>query len=398
MTSLNILHASDLHISVHKRLRSPLDKFRDLEHPWDVSAHGIGEKIPIAEAFITAWWERMAASSYDPELLEALAEFIYEYARVKLDHDGQPVTEEGADKLDAVVLTGDLATTGSTDDIDRVAKFLRSPWNPKYPHKSASDDYRGASLAAVKVPILCLPGNHDRYIPTREIFQKKYPILFRPGGRNFDSKVDDYWHKPVHEIEISTERSDTKRLRVVVLAADFTLENLHDHEGLFGWLAQGRAYSDKRAKLVSRTNELRKQADDDEVLCILWAMHFPPAYPGYPTYGKLLGDTKVLSAANQVGVHAILAGHTHKHLTYRSPEWAFFIFCAGTATQYEPQPSPGSPISSVKADNYFQVINVNLDEIGRLRISNKHYGYSEDGDGSVPRLMRWTELNSLATS
>ena len=79
----------------------------------------------------------MAASSYDPETLQALAEFIYNNARKKLDQQDNEIFENGKDKLDAVVLTGDLATTGGYDDIKLVADFLRSAPSFKCRYKSA---------------------------------------------------------------------------------------------------------------------------------------------------------------------------------------------------------------------------------------------------------------------
>ena len=61
----------------------------------------------------------MAASSHDRGALAALAEFIYENAKRKLDADGNELTEDEEGKLDAVVITGDIATTGSADDVER---------------------------------------------------------------------------------------------------------------------------------------------------------------------------------------------------------------------------------------------------------------------------------------
>lgn len=336
----------------------------------------------------------MSASSYDPEILEALAEFIYENAKHTIYEDSNNNSPDGEKKLDAVVLTGDLATTGTTADIEQVSKFLGARSNPRLPHKSDEEEYRGATLSAVKVPILCLPGNHDRFIPTREIYDKKYPIFFRPGGTNFDRQLIDYRQKPIQEIEISSDVSTNRELKVVILAADFSLESFEDHEGIYGWLAQGRAYSDKRRQLVERTEELRGTKHEHELLCVIWAMHFPPYYPRYPSYGRLIGEEKIIREANRTGVSAILAGHTHEQLTYRHPGWGFWVLCSGTTTQHEPLTIAQPYTADVKDGNFFQIISITADEAGRIKLSSKDYRYSDSGDGSFPRLLTWMELPS----
>lgn len=391
MASIKILHASDLHISLYKQLRSPVDRLQDLVDPWDMSLSGMREKLPVMESFITLWWKKMAASSYNPEVLAALAEFIYENARAKLDETGNKIMEEGEGKLDAVVLTGDLATTGSLDDIDRVAKFLAAASSPKCRHRSDESDYRGATLSAVNVPIVFLPGNHDRFIATRNLHKNKYPIFFYPGGTHFDRELRDYRTYPVQELEISTAISKDRRLRVVILAVDFTLENFADHEGFYGWLAQGKAYSDERRQLTSRTRQLNKQRREDEVLCVLWAMHYPPGFP-YPKYGRLLGERQVIREATEVGVSAILAGHTHQQMTYRNPSAAFWIFCCGTTAQHQPLLTQATDNPDVEPGNFFQVISIEDNEAGGVKISGKDYKYTASKVGRGPRPMRWEEI------
>jgi 3',5'-cyclic AMP phosphodiesterase CpdA len=395
MTSINILHASDLHVSVHKQLRSPLDRLSDLDAPWDVSAGGIADKLRITRNLITAWWQRMAVSSYDPEILESLAEFIYENAKLKLDDDGSEIAEEGEEKLDAVLLTGDLATTGRRDDIERVSKFLRAKFNAKYPHRSDEDDYRGATLSAVKIPVLFLPGNHDRFVPTREMYERVYPKFFTPGGIEFDQLLFDYRRQPLREIELSSKVSEGKNLRVVLLAADFTLEHFDDHEGLYGWLAQGKVYSDIRQRMIARTEQLREQKKDDEILCVLWAVHFPPDYPGNPDHSKLIGDGKLISGANQAGVRAVLAGHTHEQLRYRNPGMSFEVFCCGTTTQHEPQAvTEARDGPDARRGNLFQIITITAGAAGNVAITSKDYRYSSVAEAGGPRLLRWAEVPS----
>ena len=337
----------------------------------------------------------MYVSSCDEQILEDLAEFIYENVRRKLD-DGIEITEDGEEKLDAVVLTGDLATTGSTDDIEQVGKFLRAKFNPRNPHKGDEDDYRGATLSAVKVPVLYLPGNHDRYVFSREWYGFS-PKFYTPGGTEFDRLLLDYRQDHIQRIELPAEVSKDKKLRVVILAADFTLDNFDDHEGFLGWLAQGKAYSNLRRELREETERLREEKTEDEILCVLWAVHFPPDYPGCPNESRLLGDEKFIQAANTAGVSAILAGHTHKHLNYRQPSMTFKVFCCGTTTQHEPQAMVGGrDESDVRKGNLFQIITVTADEAGSVKLSAKDYRYAGFGRQSNRRDIPWVELPSDA--
>lgn len=338
----------------------------------------------------------MAVSSYDPEILESLAEFIYENAKRKLDYDGSEIIDDGEEKLDAVILTGDLATTGSRDDIEMVAKFLRAKFNAKYPHKSQEDDYRGATLSAVKIPVLYLPGNHDRYIPTRERYKGIIPKFFTPGGLNFDQMLFDYSRRSVCEVELTTDISQNNRLRVVILAADFTLKHFDDHEGFCGWLAQGKAYSHLCQEMIHRTESLREQKREDEILCVLWAIHFPPDYPGCREHSKLLGSEEFINAANRTGVNAVLAGHTHEQLTYRLPSMSFKVYCCGTTTQHEPQAIAGGRDEwHTKKGNLFKIITVTATETESVALSSKDYRYSRFGEGGSPRSMPWAELHSF---
>jgi 3',5'-cyclic AMP phosphodiesterase CpdA len=364
-----------------------------------MSAKGLVEKLRITKNLYIAWRKERAVSSYNPEILEALAEFIYENAKSKLDEHGSEITEEGKDKLDAVLITGDLATTGTRDDIKRVLKFLRAKFNPKSPYKSTDTDYTGGTLSAVKIPVFYLPGNHDRYVPTLKRHRRVLPIFFMPGGREFDQLLLGNNRDPVRRIELSTKPSNEKRLRIVILAADFSLEHFNDREGFYGWLAQGKAYSNIRRHLRVETERLRKQKTEDENLCVLWAIHFPPEYPGRPKYGKLLGDDKLINAANRAGVDAVLAGHTHEQLTYSNPSMSFEVFCCGTTTQYEPLTMPTERDAlDVKKGNLFQIITVSADEAGRVKVSARDYRYSNPRESRRLRRIPWVEVPSSAPS
>lgn len=404
METIKILHASDLHISIHKQFRSPVDKLKEI-NLGDWSRKGIWEKLKVPSEFTKAWWKKMAASSYDPEILRALAEFIYRRARRKLDPDGKEIYLEDAD-LDAVILTGDLATTGAEDDILQVRNFLSSPFNPKYPHKSRDAHYRGATLSAVKIPVVILPGNHDRYVPTRELttvlLDKLYifPKYFNVGGRKFDEHLSDFISEPVQPAEIERVCIGGKIIRIVILSADFTLRNFDEHKGFLGWLAQGKVHRRVLRKLSAMTQSLVDNKKEDEIIHILWACHFPPRFPRIETHSKLLGEDLLLKEANKLGVKAILAGHTHHQLKYNTPSMNrdLEVLCCGTTTQHEPQSMPGGiDEENTEAGNFFQILEIKVDEDGFFQINVEHYRYSSIGGRSnflmghqvAPNLLFW---------
>src|ERR1700720_1064243 len=227
MTSIRILHASDLHIAVGDQRRSYVDAISDA-----VST------LPNLDPKLTwiALRKLALASSYEPQVLEDLAEFIVNNVRgVKPDvaqliesvakqHDIVILNE----KLDAIVLTGDLATTGLEHDLRRVHSFLNADYEPDTPHKPKDAGSIIAAISAVNTditPIACLPGNHDRY---------SFPVglpTYMPGCRSFDTLLLDYQHQPVRKIVVPSN-SD---LKVVIFAADFTLRRLRDSKGPLGW-------------------------------------------------------------------------------------------------------------------------------------------------------------------
>lgn len=131
MSSINLLHASDLHISIDGCLRSPLDRWSDVEKLWDLSLGGFTEKAKALGGSLKALVKK-GASSYHPDILESLTEFIIE--------NSNPTSAAGTapsiPTLDAVVLTGDLATTGRKTDIDEVKRFFTANPNPRLPYKS----------------------------------------------------------------------------------------------------------------------------------------------------------------------------------------------------------------------------------------------------------------------
>ena len=390
MAILKLLHASDLHICEYEKIRSPIDHLQDLEDPLSLSFSGIASKARMLAALRKDMRLRMA-SSFDPESLLLLSEFIYDNARWRKDGARQKVEGSG-EKLDGVILTGDLATSGEREDIEKVALLLTADFNPRFPYKASEGGYREATLSALEIPIIVLPGNHDRYMETKRK-RNGVPIFFEPASPNFDRFVRDYRpiKQPIHKTVLSTAITKSSNLNVAVLCADFTLQDIEHHEGMLGWLAQGMAYEGIRKILIEETKSVISQKAADDTVCILWAIHFPPYFPGIKKHSQLLGEEFLMKDANELGVRAILAGHTHQQLQYQTPGMNSQCFCCGTTTQYEPQALlGGKQQNNVRVGNHFQILTITANPGFEVSIKAQHYRYcgKTDPDGG-PTIYEW---------
>lgn len=371
MASIRILHASDLHIAAADQRRSVKDAVKDA-----IST------LPGFRAKAT--WKALRrisiASSYEPRVLSHLAEFIVHNGK-GVKPDVMQYDEEWAfkhnlvfleEKLDAVVFTGDLATTGLDNDLKRVDRFFNADYDPDVPHLPIDRGSTIATLSALdkaRTPVVFLPGNHDRYW-----FHWKVPT-YMPGHGAFDTIVSDYRSEPVQRTPITAGHND---LQVVVFAADFTLSRFRDHQGPGGWVAQGKVYEDEDnnilGDLVSKTENEIASRKPNVALCILWAIHFPPAFRGQSPLHKLINDSRLLEEADRLRINGILAGHTHYQRRYRDedPPGACPVFCCGTTTQHEPKTSVENPTQRYR-ENLFQILTIFVNEVGKIQIDTEDY-------------------------
>ena len=390
MSLIRVLHASDLHIAVPEQRRSYLDACKDAVFA-----------LPSlnAKAIWKALRRMSIASSYDARILEHLAEFIVNNSKgVKPgveQYDKETASKHEIvfldDKLDAIVLSGDLATTGLEGDLRRVNGFLTAEYDPDAPHRPKDLMRMIGTLFALDLrttKVACLPGNHDRYW-----FHWKVPT-YMPGDRLFDAAVANYWVEPVQTTSITSKSGD---LKVVIIAADFSLRRISDCEGPFGWIAQGRVYNDSDndvlGQLVSKTRGERANSVNSDQVCILWALHFPPEFPGQSEQHKLIGEEKLLAQADPLGVNGILAGHTHYQLKYReaSPNKSP-VFCCGTTTQFEPKSSVLETGAKGRRGNLFQILTITNSATGQIHIERDEY-YHPPTLTSVPRTQtHWRKI------
>lgn len=419
MAPIRILHASDLHISTTKRMQSVIDTLKDLDK-WDWSF----ENRRRMEADIKALWKTFrdktaVSSSYDRDILRAFAEFAYKNAK-RFDEAGNVTRGD----IDAVLLTGDLATTGSKDDIGKTLAFLRGPASraPRFLMDDGSP-----TLSALQVPVKYLPGNHDRFVFTDEtawtvLYEIEMPKFYDVGGREFDEKIRNFWNDPVQPMnKILMPLSTGRTLAVHIILADMTLRRFSDHDGRwFGWIGQGRAYHGREndgvpgfqaetnpvfgnreavlSTLVAETERLKAQSiSANEVPCVIWACHFPPWFPGVAANSRLISSHHFVKAANNAGIKAVIAGHTHEHLQYRRSGMNFDVFCCGTTAQHEPAVSPGRRLEHDESKgNFFQIIKVGEQGAGEVKVSAESYRYTHPTGGGSTDNGSWLPMDLAA--
>lgn len=281
MATFRILHISDLHICKHLDIRQ-------------ISKRAIGSMSEALRNFTFA--------SYCPKKLSRFVRFV---RRIK-------------DSLDAVIITGDVATTGRWFDLQQALGVVKE-------------------ISEVGVPLVLLPGNHDRWMP----HFRDHDFVFRswgydPGGTDFYQVFGEFWEK---DVRIFQKEKDG--FTVAIVAADLSLRQPDDCEfydrisKLTNKHGQGKVYSDILQNMVDATFAAQRPDSDNNVVT-LWAVHFPPFYPNIESHLKLIDEDLLVEKASQLGVLAILAGHKHAALPYPSPDKSFHVFCAGTLTEYRP--------------------------------------------------------------
>lgn len=276
MALFRLLHASDLHIASRPERIGLADAGTRLGG----LALGRGGSLSLT-------------SSHDASVAEKLALYARELVENRL--------------IDAIVLSGDLATTGSSRDLQAAAAFVRK------------------DLGECGVPVVLIPGNHDRMaVPTH-----------KPGGTGFDGVFASAWGVGQTARILSVlEKTVGGRSRLALVGADFTLRHAADATArLGGAFGQGRVHATTLRQLVSLTEALRQL---DPAMAVLWVVHFPPGFRDVAPALSLINDDSLIEAAEQQGVAAILAGHTHECRDYDISFGAapVRVLCAGTATQY----------------------------------------------------------------
>jgi 3',5'-cyclic AMP phosphodiesterase CpdA len=234
-----------------------------------------------------------------------------------------------------VIITGDIATTGLTFDLEFALRFVEGV--PDINNKRRSNNF--PTISGIQLPIFLLPGNHDRY----KLLLGRFG--YAPGGKNFHRLFHKHWGS---DVKVNSLANDN--FNVGIISADFSLRTARDSKLLLrpvNMYSQGKVYQDTLDDLVNATHSYINAHIEESEVAIIWALHFPPLAPNLPSYMELLDSANLISAANQTGVLFIISGHTHYPFELSSPRESFQMLGVGSATQFD------SPVG-----NHCQVITV----------------------------------------
>jgi 3',5'-cyclic AMP phosphodiesterase CpdA len=277
-------------------------------------------------------------TSHDQDLALAIAEFALAHRAT----------------LNGIVITGDLATTGLAEDLRAALAFVNEP-----AIRGARSEQGTATLAAAKLDVFLVPGNHDRYASE----------FGDAGGIGFDEVFTDFWERTSRVQSVWFE-SEGEQLGVI--GADFSLACMEDARTpcVVGRLGQGRVYHHILEELQSETVRLRQEHPK---IGILWAVHFPPSAPGNSRGLHLINGRDLISAARGYQVHHLLAGHIHSDLTYTVPgKLPVTVHCANSACSV-----------STDGGNGFQILEVSVED-SRVAISEHGYVWDDDQGEFIP--------------
>jgi 3',5'-cyclic AMP phosphodiesterase CpdA len=310
MESFRLLHLSDLHIAVQQKVIG----FPDRRH----SSH-----YPLGQI-------SLSPSSYDFDLAKAVAKHAF----------------LRGNQLDAILITGDLATVGYAADLNLAHDYVHASGLPAPLSGQpawAWAPWLGASgfptLESSGAPVVLLPGNHDRF----------HGWWMHAGGTAFDFIFRADWdgrRKAQTLIVLQLGREN-----LAIIAADFALQRDADADvatgGRWAYMGQGKVYPAVLQALIQETQAQRAQY---ERLAVVWALHFPPEWAGIDPVLRLVDD-HLLAAAGKAGVRHLFCGHTHEPRHYvLAGNPAVQVYCAGTATQYCAPPPNANSLHPLEID------------------------------------------------
>jgi len=294
METVRIAHLSDLHVAE----LANADSFpKALGRLFAGRSGALG--MPPGPRRKFAWF-----ASYDAQALKTLIHFLRE-----LHEDSHP--------LDAIVVTGDLATTGRRNDQIKAWQLVAD-----------SGNHNGESLAAIGPPVHVMPGNHDRY--------GGIPIVAPTYGTEFDV-VFTSWKasRGVQRFPSIGSRNGKEQLEVV--AADFTRPNASPLPHAWPLPIDGTGEVD-----VPTLDNLERTTMNLNSSAVLWAVHFPPRLGAdcpkelhtVSLNHRLVGGDAVLARAAKCGVFGVICGHVHNNCSYID-RTGVRVSVAGSASQFK---------------------------------------------------------------
>ena len=184
----------------------------------------------------------------------------YSYDRIVVSGLARFVLEQ-ANNLDLVLITGDLAATGRRADLQRAVEYIDAKPSAGFLSESRRPTLHGGGL-----PIVLMPGNHDRY----------QGLWGAAGGTSFDDVFQQYW-KVGQGVQYCLINNPDIEDCLAIILGDFSLASCRDADPPApGCLGQGLAYQNVIDRMTSLTASVR---DKDPAAAVIWAVHFAPGVP-----------------------------------------------------------------------------------------------------------------------
>ena len=343
MATFNILHLSDFHFAAQPYTGNVLSQ------GWRRKVHSIFTQNA-----------GRAPPAHNPHRADAIARLAFNRAD-RLQRAG--------DRLDVLIVSGDLATTGIDVDLKAAHDYLDAPPHSAWYRQPPPGDTHGpahATLKNIAHNVFIVPGNHDRF----------KNVSCDAGGNLFDQIFKDYWNNVQYcvrgEVISKTDPKTGKIEQFALVGADFCLRNNSD--ALIPLLHKGRGcvYQDISDELERKTQALRGGAG----MVSIWVTHFPPE--GSIAWKEVLLDYHLVKQASlNSSVSLFLSGHIHKKDEFRSISGAP-VWSAGSATQY-----------SEPNNNWAHFIELEIDGGKLLKATRTNYAWNR------ARLKRRFEEDSI---
>lgn len=325
MTLFRIAHASDLHLGRKASWLNP------------IQAAGFSRKAFGAMWSVLKMEERGLVaratypSTFNPDAANRLLANINQLAP----------------SIDALVLTGDLATTGEHEDLALALDYLDGRPNRLWRPTHTDSIFQHSAMK-----VIALPGNHDRYGGD----------LREPISTKFENYFGEHWDFNQGHSRGLIGESATKRVRystfqdshniLLIVSADFSLTSTKQATTTFGHFGQGIVARRVLDELVHTTATIRNFKNLN--VFVVWAIHFAPSHPGGNIDLELLDSKLLVDEASNNSVDLILCGHTHLQQSYSavcSRGRHVPIVCSGPSCGVGPENAYGFSLVDITMSN-----------------------------------------------
>jgi 3',5'-cyclic AMP phosphodiesterase CpdA len=272
-----LLHLSDLHLAATPR-----------QVDWLTFVRGLPRGQMPPQGWVGAW-----ASSHHPGI-------VVEAARTVAVVDP-----------DALVISGDLVTSGERQDVAMGNVFLNGAgaYQQQWLTVQAGQIFATVGRARARAVI---PGNHDRY-----------GALYSPGGRHCEAMMGWPQGKRVGPLA----RLQANGASLCILGIDCSLSANDFPSPPFGHLARGRVTD----QILNEIRQAHAQLPGSGA--VLWVVHWPPEFAPPVWLHDLINENALIQLGAALGVSLIVSGHTHRHAVYRTSS-GIPVVCCGSTSQF----------------------------------------------------------------